>query len=205
MSALVVMIRPVEDDPLAQFAREMDTMNTGTGYSVRGSAAGSDYGTDEESGDSDETESDTDEDDYGVGEGEFFRLRGGSLRHYDKHNIAEDADPDYIVPAGIERPDGSHRTRVMLHLQLHETCWYDVEISSKTAFKFQTEKGEPPHALTEPITRPQVLSCVDLKVETRPFEVLPDRSYSNVGFIVHRARSIAGREYLPAVLNSPHQ
>jgi hypothetical protein len=61
-------------------------------------------------------------------------------------------------------------------------------------FKFQTEKGEHPNELTEPITRPQLLSCVDLKVEACPIEVIIDRSYSNLGFVVRRAKSIAGRE-----------
>jgi hypothetical protein len=48
--------------------------------------------------------------------------------------------------------------------------------------------------MTDPITRPQVLSCIDLKVEARPIEVELDRSYSNLGFVVNGLNSIAGRE-----------
>ncbi|KAJ7443903.1 hypothetical protein B0H11DRAFT_452398 [Mycena galericulata] len=70
-------------------------------------------------------------------------------------------------------------------------------------FKFQTDVAETPHALTDPITRPQILSCVDLKVEVRPSEIQLDRSYSNLGFIVHRPHSIAGREYLPRGFEPP--
>ncbi|KAJ7263755.1 hypothetical protein C8J57DRAFT_1230952 [Mycena rebaudengoi] len=59
-------------------------------------------------------------------------------------------------PAGITRPDGSHRTRVRLHLRLRENILYDGSICSKNAvcisamhisrfvtslqFKFQTEQ-----------------------------------------------------------------
>ncbi|KAJ7121090.1 hypothetical protein C8R44DRAFT_736776 [Mycena epipterygia] len=206
VSEFVVMIRPVEDDPLAKFTREIDAAtNAEGGHSTVVSPANSEYGTDEETGNGDMDESDTEDsdDDFAVGEGGVFRLRGGASHQHGKCNIVEGPDPDYIVPSGIDRPDGFHRTRVKLHLQLHETCVYDVAIASKTSFKFQTEKSETPHALTEPISRPQVLSCVDLKVETKPFEVLLDRSYSNLGFIVHRPKSIAGREYLPRGFEPP--
>ncbi|KAJ7677633.1 hypothetical protein B0H17DRAFT_111065 [Mycena rosella] len=197
VSAFAVMVRSTEDDPLVKFmqAREIDIeMYPESGYSSEGSDNGT-TGDDIES-DADDSHSDSG-DDYGIGG--TFRPRGGALRKGKQKEV----DPDYIIPAGIDRPDGFHCTRVKLHLQLHQDCLYDVAISSKTAFKFQTEKGETPHTLTEPISRPQVLSCVDLKVETRPFEVLLDRSYSNLGFIVHRQKSIAGREYLPRGFEPP--
>ncbi|KAJ7677653.1 hypothetical protein B0H17DRAFT_1078992, partial [Mycena rosella] len=197
VSAFAVMVRPTEDDPLAKFMQETreNEMDTETGYSTEGS----DDGTIEDSVNSNANDSDSDSgEDYGVAG--TFRPRGEARKDKQKQ---KQVDLDYIVPVGIDRPDGFHRTRVKLHLRLQENCLYKVAISSKTAFKFQTEKGETSHALTEPISRPQVLSCVDLKVETRPFEVLLDRSYSNLGFIVHRHKSIAGREYLPRGFKPP--
>ncbi|KAJ6597483.1 hypothetical protein DFH09DRAFT_1272188 [Mycena vulgaris] len=208
VSMFSVMVRPAEDDPLAQFMQESREIIDGEWNTEDGdSSEGSDSGTDDENVESDGDDSDSDGgndyagQDQGQGQG-VFRLRGGAMRQRGQHSMIDD-DPDYIVPAGVDRPDGSHRTRVKLHLKLHEKCLYDVAISSKTAFKFQTEKGETPHALSEPITRPQVLSSVDLKVEARPFEVLIDRSYSNLGFTVNRPKSIAGREYLPRGFEPP--
>ncbi|KAJ7481844.1 hypothetical protein FB451DRAFT_1444471 [Mycena latifolia] len=202
VSGFAVMVRPTEDDPLTIFILERNEMDIDidieTGYSTEGSDDGIEQET-QESVNSDADDSDTDSgEDYETGGA--FRPRGGALR---TDAITNQVDPDYIVPAGIDRPDGSHRARVKLHLQLHENCEYNVAISSKTTFKFQTEKAEIPHVLEEPITRPQLLSCVDLKVETRPFQVLVDRSYSNLGFIVHRPNSIAGREYLPRGFDPP--
>ncbi|KAJ7768628.1 hypothetical protein DFH07DRAFT_300070 [Mycena maculata] len=209
VSMFAVMIRPLEDDPVAKFMDQCRETEADSEYRM----VDSDYETDDESTDNFFTESTSDEsdDDGNLDEGDspssdadgVFRLRGGATSQ-DK-NLQLVDDPDYIVPAGIERPEGSHRTRVRLHLQLREDCLYDISISSKTAFKFQTEKAETPHELSEPISRPQLLSCVDLKVEARPVEVLLDRSYSNLGFVVHHPNSIADREYLPRGFEPPVQ
>ncbi|KAJ7455766.1 hypothetical protein FB451DRAFT_1277381 [Mycena latifolia] len=202
-SAFVVMVRPAEHDPLPKFLAaqeipvdiEMDTEKssessndeTDSEEDFREQSDGSDVG-DSDSGD-----------EYGVRGA--FRPRGGALVADGNYNTG---DPDYIVPAGIVRPEGAHRTRVKLHLQLHQNSEpYDVAIISKTAFKFQTEKSETSDMVAERITRAQILSCVDLKVEAQPVEVLTERSYSNLGFLVHRPDSIAGREYLPRGFDPP--
>ncbi|KAJ7263764.1 hypothetical protein C8J57DRAFT_1626017 [Mycena rebaudengoi] len=189
LSMFPVMVRPVADDPLVNFIEERGNMAP----EASSQSTGGDYSDTEEDMISDSESTDTeseDENDY-RGESGVLRLRGGFLHRHRNLNLVDDLD--YIAPSGIARPDGSHRARVRLHLRLRENILYDVSICSKNAFKFQTEKAEHPHELTEPITRPQLLSCIDLKVEARPIEVLLDRSYSNLGFVVRRAESIAGQ------------
>ncbi|KAF7372799.1 putative nwd2 protein [Mycena sanguinolenta] len=130
------------------------------------------------------------------------RPRGGAS-HRDIFALPIDSS-DEIVSKGINRPDnGLHRTAINLHLKLDENCIYDVKIASGTMFKFQTDKAETTDPLTGDLTRPQVLSCVDLKVEVQPLEVLVDRSYSNLGFLVHRSKYIADREYLSRGFDQP--
>jgi hypothetical protein len=201
LSMLPVMIRPVADDPLVKF-QETRNMTPETDLSM------AEDWSDTDSEEDIVNESEDEHNSPGDSDSRTLRLRGGTLHHHGNINVVE--DPDHITPAGIARPDGSHRSRVRLHLRLRENMLYNVSICSKNAvrsfaihiphflttpkFKFQTEMAEHLHELTEPITRPQLLSCIDLKVEARPSEVILDRSYSNLGFVVHRAESIAGRE-----------
>ncbi|KAJ7231365.1 hypothetical protein C8J57DRAFT_182086 [Mycena rebaudengoi] len=194
LSMLPVMIHPVADDPLVKF-EETRNMTPETDLSM------AEDWSDTDSEEDIVNESEDEHNSPGDSDSRTLRLRGGTLHHHGNINVVE--DPDHITPAGIARPDGSHRSRVRLHLRLRENMLYNVSICSKNAFKFQTEMAEHLHELTEPITRPQLLSCIDLKVEARPSEVILDRSYSNLGFVVHRAESIAGREYLPRGFDPP--
>ncbi|KAJ7467450.1 hypothetical protein B0H11DRAFT_2284397 [Mycena galericulata] len=207
-SKFPVMVRPIEDDPVPMFIHQQRETVSGTEHGMEDSGGGmgdSDYEMEEDDSATSELEGTSaesgDDEDFPAPEEGVFRLRGGATRQDRNIQIADDAN--YIVPAGIERPDGSHRTNLHLHLHLHDNSVYTVVVTSKTVFKFQTEKAEIPHALEEPITRPQVLSCVDLKVETTPLQVKLDRSYSHLGFVVHSRDSIAGREYLPRGFEPP--
>ncbi|KAJ7171634.1 hypothetical protein C8R43DRAFT_20638 [Mycena crocata] len=189
-SKFAVMIRPVTDDPLVTFGKvQPDTAS---------SAEESDFAT------ADESDSGLEESDEEVPEGStgVFRLRGGA-RGKKRQKDTEVVDSGYIVPNGILRPDGAHRTYVTLHLQVNNTCLYDMDIISKTMFKFQTERSEGPHSMTDPITRPQVISSVDFKVVTLPLQVLVDRSYSNIGLVVTGPNSIVGHQYLSRGFDQP--
>ncbi|KAJ7794123.1 hypothetical protein B0H13DRAFT_2512710, partial [Mycena leptocephala] len=88
-------------------------------------------------------------------------------------------DYDYRGEAGVFRL--REVSRDLMGPILGENCLYDVIISSNST----------------------VLSCVDLKVEARPVEIILDRSYSNLGFVVNRPRYIAGREYLARGFDPP--
>ncbi|KAJ7628763.1 hypothetical protein FB45DRAFT_919186 [Roridomyces roridus] len=194
-----VMVRPVEDDPVVKFdeAARMAFDSDGLEDEMDVDKQSDDVDFSESGDDSEE-----DEGSYRLDAG-AFRLRGGATPGQRTLHGTDDAD--YIVSTGVDRPDGFHRTRVRLHLRVRSKGLYDMAIFSKTAFKFQTEKSEDPRSLSEPMSRPQLLSCVDLKVETRPSEVLIDRSYSNIGFVVHCSNFIADRECLPRGFDPPSQ
>jgi hypothetical protein len=137
-SKLPVMVRPIEDDPVPMFVHQQGEAASGTedGMEDSGDEMGDgDYEMEEDESATSElegtsAESDDDEDVPAPEEG-VFRLRGGATRQDRNIQLADDAD--YIVPAGIERPRGSHRTNLNLHLHLHENSVYKVVIASKTA------------------------------------------------------------------------
>ncbi|KAJ7628705.1 fungal-specific transcription factor domain-containing protein [Roridomyces roridus] len=194
-SSFAVMVRPSADDPVAMFLRQSERM---PGTQVHGD----DVSDHQSVSDSDQSEG-HDED---PPKDTVFRLRGGAARG-ERHLQPVD-DSDYIVPAGIKRPDyGAHRVEVNLRLHLKDDIVYDVDISPRTTFKFQTLEADIPQTLsapfTAPFTRPQIMAGVDLRVDVRPAEVRLDRSYSNIGFIVQEPNSITGREYLPCGFERP--
>jgi hypothetical protein len=131
-SKLAVMVRPVADNPLVRFAQERGNMDPEAGpHGVSGDHDESD----EESlpnSDSEDTDTESEDDDTNPPQSEtgMWRPRGGALHQHGNINLE---DLDYITPAGIMRPDGSHHTRVRLHLQLRENSRYRVTVSSKSA------------------------------------------------------------------------
>ncbi|KAF7349743.1 WD-REPEATS-REGION domain-containing protein [Mycena sanguinolenta] len=192
-STLPVMVQPVADDPVTIFSQS-------SSFNAHSAGDAMDDGSES---DNPSSELDASDDDSGsdLPTDKVFRLRGGATG---QDKTQPDDASDYLGPNGIERPDvGLHRTNIDLHLNIDENCVYDVEISSETMFKFQTDKAETADPLTESLARSQVLSCVDLKVEMRPSEVCVDRSYSNIGFLVHQSKYIAGREYLARGFERP--
>ncbi|KAJ7887830.1 hypothetical protein B0H14DRAFT_2694749 [Mycena olivaceomarginata] len=91
-----------------------------------------------------------------------------------------------------------HRTRVKLQLKLSNTHVYPVTIGSTSKFTINRDTEIPIDIddLTSPLTRPEVVALIDLKIETRPRETQVDRSYASIGFVAHRRESIFQREFL---------
>ncbi|KAJ7320995.1 hypothetical protein DFH08DRAFT_385109 [Mycena albidolilacea] len=91
-----------------------------------------------------------------------------------------------------------HRTRVELELKLNTIYTYTISVSY--TFKFTiNQRTEIPidlKDLTRPLSQPEVISLIDLKIETRPRETQVDRSYANIGFVVHRKKSVIERQFL---------
>ncbi|KAJ7644644.1 hypothetical protein FB45DRAFT_898380 [Roridomyces roridus] len=50
--------------------------------------------------------------------------------------------------------------------------------------------------LSKPLSRPELISLVDFKIEARPREIRVDRSYASIGFVAHRGQSFADRQFL---------
>ncbi|KAJ7622263.1 hypothetical protein FB45DRAFT_1091051 [Roridomyces roridus] len=154
-SALVVMIRSQAEDPVALFLRQSfvaaetpDTKQQSDGRCF--------------SGDPDsERESDLE---VPPRDG-VFRLRGGATH--------SDRQLDYITPTmSVEKPvDGAHGTNVSLHLHVTESTQQILVINVGIQFKFQTQTVDD-YDFKDLLTRPQILSSVDLKIEMRPTEVL---------------------------------
>ncbi|KAF7333078.1 hypothetical protein MVEN_02372600 [Mycena venus] len=195
-SKFAVMVRPPSDNPLLTFMSAPADLELG-------SIEGSDEGATDDSGESEmeasgDSHGESDSNDNG---GSVRRLRGGGRSNESLAGPHEDSGR--IVPQGILRPDGVHRTDTTLHLQVNDECLYEMEIGSKMRFKFQTQFDEGNYEMTDPLSRPQVISFVDLKVVTRPVEVLVERSYSNLGFVVKGKNSIAGHEYLARGFDQP--
>ncbi|KAJ7616177.1 hypothetical protein DFH06DRAFT_1239340 [Mycena polygramma] len=98
-----------------------------------------------------------------------------------------------------------HRTRVRLALKPDTLHTYEVAVGY--TFKFiinrETELPVDLNDMSRPLSRPEVISLVDLKIETRPRETQVDRSYASVGLIAHRAKSIIEREFLPRGFDPP--
>ncbi|KAJ7622290.1 hypothetical protein FB45DRAFT_927433 [Roridomyces roridus] len=201
-SAFAVMIRPENEDPVAMFLRQSLIADETSEIKQHIDPAE----TPDDKQQSDDQESDTEstagtrsesDDDLEVPPRDgAFRLRGGAS--HGEGNFG------HITPAqGVEKPvDGAHGTKLTLHLHATESGPYDVVLSTETMFKFQTLKADK-REFDDPLTRPQILSSVDLKIEMRPSELLLDDSYSNLGFIVHKPNSIFDREYLPRGFERP--
>ncbi|KAJ7134082.1 hypothetical protein C8R43DRAFT_1073047 [Mycena crocata] len=125
------------------------------------------------------------------------RLRGG----------AEDAADDDVMP----KWEGKyHNATVDLRIKLNDTKAYDVNVCSYirvrcrspfcpvltlriSQFKTQSLASSNP-SVHRP--QPEVLSFVSTEVKLRRGETLLDRSYSNLGFLVHRPRSIVKCDFL---------
>ncbi|KAJ7835962.1 hypothetical protein B0H13DRAFT_192593 [Mycena leptocephala] len=91
-----------------------------------------------------------------------------------------------------------HRTLVKLHLKLNTAHTYTVTIGYTFKFIINREAEIPIDLdnLTRPLSRPEVIALVDLKIGTRLRETQVDRSYANIGFVSHRRESIIDHEFV---------
>ncbi|KAF8198858.1 hypothetical protein K438DRAFT_694907 [Mycena galopus ATCC 62051] len=115
---------------------------------------------------------------YSVSFGPVARLRGGA-------DPAEDDCETWTTP----KWEGKyHNATVDLKLRLGNEKVYDVTLDSYMKFKTQPLVNSNP-TMFRP--QPEVLSHVNLKVQLRRGETMLDRSFSNLGFVVHRPRAIS--------------
>ncbi|KAJ7702699.1 hypothetical protein B0H17DRAFT_118894 [Mycena rosella] len=112
------------------------------------------------------------------------RLRGGAGEPDD------DEEERYMTPQWEGK---YHNTTVDLKLKMNEATAYDVKVCAYT--KFKTQPAD--HANSSKVgPRPEVLSSVSLEVKLRRGETMLDRSFSNIGFLVHRPQSIVKCDFL---------
>ncbi|KAJ7775946.1 hypothetical protein DFH07DRAFT_73020 [Mycena maculata] len=110
-----------------------------------------------------------------VSTGRAVRLRGGA---------GDDDDEARTTP----KWEGKyHNATVDLTLKMDDDVAYDVNVVSYIKFKTQSLTNSNP-TIFQP--RPEVISLVSLKVKLRRGETILDRSFSNLGFLVHRPSSI---------------
>ncbi|KAF7350135.1 Transcriptional regulatory protein pro-1 [Mycena venus] len=98
-----------------------------------------------------------------------------------------------------------HRMRIKLRLKLASGHAYAVTFGHTSTFTINRETKMPIDLgdLTRPLSQPEVIALVDLKLESRPRETQVDRSYASIGFVAHRRESIIEREFLHRGFNVP--
>ncbi|KAJ7737326.1 hypothetical protein B0H16DRAFT_1572137 [Mycena metata] len=169
------MVRPVADNPLTKFQdnlklrkfQEGKEMETDTELASNSDESDweeldDDSHADMHSEGTDSEESEDGDQNFGRNEGGVLRLRGGATK---EDQMVLDA-LDYITPAGIERPDGSHRTKAKLHLSIHNDCTYDVTVSTKTMISKEWDSQDKSyssydvawHPSNQPNASPQFLN-----------------------------------------------
>ncbi|KAJ7309441.1 hypothetical protein DFH08DRAFT_1049749 [Mycena albidolilacea] len=117
------------------------------------------------------------------------RLRGGA------GSEAED-----FIPTLPKWEGKYHNATVDLKLKLDEEKVYDVTLDSCMKFKTQPLTNSD-RTIFRP--RPEVVSHVNLKVQLRRGETMLDRSFSNLGFLVHRPRAIVTCDFLDMGFGPP--
>ncbi|KAF8185839.1 hypothetical protein K438DRAFT_1836409 [Mycena galopus ATCC 62051] len=178
VSGFAVMIRPVNDDPTPKFSEPDDLHEDLLGtwstpdFESENDGAADDDRVDFEEEDGSETVPNPRNAKF---EGPAWRLRGGG----------DGSDEDDISIPGMSKV---HRAVVWLNLQQDEEPSRTLSVRTHTTFQLQSgyTKFEP---------RPQVIGRIWLTVET-PAKILPDRSYSSLGFLAHRENSIVHREFM---------
>ncbi|KAJ7144431.1 hypothetical protein C8R44DRAFT_973936 [Mycena epipterygia] len=114
------------------------------------------------------------------GEHKVARLRGGASETEDDDE--PQMTPDWVGPA--------HNSTLNLTLKMDDDTTSDVNICSYMQFKTQSRKTSvfPP--------QPDVACSVSLEVKLRREEIILDRSYSNIGLLVHRPHSIVKCDFM---------
>ncbi|KAJ6624735.1 hypothetical protein B0H10DRAFT_717281 [Mycena sp. CBHHK59/15] len=176
VAGFAVMVRPLVDNPIPNFAH-----NTFGEASLDQAAAkwGEDPGSQIPGDANTETEVTTPIDSSNT-DSAALRIRGGQ------------GDEIWCSKA--------HRAVVWLHLWPDEKRGYSLSVNTKTTFQIQPEY--PTRNPSE--TQPEVIGRVEVHVET-PLQVLPDRSYTCIGFLVHKERSVSYREFIDCGYDHPDQ
>ncbi|KAJ7767779.1 hypothetical protein B0H16DRAFT_337368 [Mycena metata] len=165
-SQFSVMIRPPRDNPLSTW-EGIDTPSSVAGLSPLDLSAleETNYETDEDTEDvhSDTVDNSTDNDEGATaGPGGTLRLRGGAVADYEP----------WLGPV--------HDVDVRLDLSTVRSQ-YQVDLLTKIQFKTQAEY----ESKKRDGYRPQIVAWVSFSVPSRDVnQVLPDRSYSNISFLV---------------------
>ncbi|KAJ7925580.1 hypothetical protein B0H13DRAFT_1974742 [Mycena leptocephala] len=200
LSQFTVMIRPLTDDPLRIWSTEADpsgepqspehkhTTDSSGMHEERSdggsdeSSEGGDYYEDGHEGDTteDDTESETNDPSTGGG---VFRLRGGA-----------GSGDKYIPKHG---PIHSLDTKLDLHQKCHigHQNLGQVNLLCKIQFTVQSP-FEDQHNNSH---RWQAISNIQFRVIPEPGKILPDRSYTSIGFIVPADHCITDGKSVPAV------
>ncbi|KAJ6567954.1 hypothetical protein DFH09DRAFT_1155508 [Mycena vulgaris] len=119
------------------------------------------------------------------------RLRGGAAD-------AAEADEDaHTLPTWEGK---YHNATVDVKLKMNDVMAYDVIVCAY--MKFKTQPLDQSGSST-PRPRPEVLSSVSLEVKLRRGETKLDRSFSNIGFLVHRPRAIVKCNFLDFGYGAP--
>ncbi|KAJ6577891.1 hypothetical protein B0H19DRAFT_1370951 [Mycena capillaripes] len=207
ISGFPVMIRPIDDDPVSNFSVLDRSEETSTGGENEQDEsedwAGSENSEGEASEDFQNSEYEVDLDD-GDGNGiavqdqssrrniagPALRIRGGRGDDSDE----EDGQPQ---PPWISK---AHRAAVGLKLWPDEENKYSLDIRTQTRFQLQSQYPEEDSM----VTQPEVIGRVLLKVEAKA-TVLPDRSYTSLGFLAHRERSVIDRDFIDCGFDHPDQ
>ncbi|KAF8185843.1 hypothetical protein K438DRAFT_1836412 [Mycena galopus ATCC 62051] len=189
VSGFAIMIRPVGDDPVSEFAQQ-DGVDDALPMTP-----GSESEEDHEDEDEDRVDFEEEASNAtsiqvpspGAFEGPALRLRGGKGDDSDE----EDGPLPWMSKA--------HKAIVWLKLRPDEKHEYSLGVRTKTTFQLQSEYED-----NTSDTRPEVIGNVSLTVETRA-KILPDRSYSSLGFLAHRQSSVIDREFIDCGFEYPDQ
>ncbi|KAJ6624741.1 hypothetical protein B0H10DRAFT_1943032 [Mycena sp. CBHHK59/15] len=198
LSNFTVMIRPLAEDPVTLWARAAAADDADTGISESGVASAvaelhshplvvenisAEESKNPNEGETDEPDSDVGSSDTDVASdgttsqrGKARRLRGGASESDSEGEGESDSNIDYTPWFGpVHNLD--------LHLKLCHAVGISIPVTlrSKTQFTVQEEfEDKFRHGY-----RPHVISLTRFTVDSKPSDVLPDRSYSSIGFLAH--------------------
>ncbi|KAF8215329.1 hypothetical protein K438DRAFT_774462 [Mycena galopus ATCC 62051] len=104
-----------------------------------------------------------------------------------------------VVEAGV--------ARILLCWMPNLACTYAVAIGYTFKFTINCNRDIPIdlNDLARPLSQPEVICVIDFEIETIPRETQADRSYANIGFVAHRAESIARRKFLHRGFDLPEK
>ncbi|KAJ7677627.1 hypothetical protein B0H17DRAFT_111002 [Mycena rosella] len=195
VSQFAVMVRPIADNPIARFAGPggkdeglSGILNPSVPEHRLGDGESDSEGVEEGEGEDEDGEVDGGEPQFAYAEGPAMRIRGG--------RGDDSGEDDMSVPWTSK----AHKSVVWLNLWPDEKHEYSLGVRTKTTFQFQPEYPEDNSTKTQP----EVIGRVKLNVETRA-KVLPDRSYTSLGFLAHRERTLIDREFIDCGFDHPDQ